>query len=72
MWLHNRAIVLHKEAGSEWVLRRVRLGTSAEESTVELCLATEIEHVTGAVSISHVIENYAPTGRQMSILRAPL
>lgn len=76
LWVHNRAIVRVKgQPGTEAVLKRYRAGASRESSTVVLVPLTP-EGNPGVIDVTAPVatveDQYEPTGKIMSILRAPL
>lgn len=78
-WLYARAIVRKKGTeGPELVLRRLRLSSSRETSTAQLIPTSACDDIKGwdaaasTLSIAEIEDEYEPTGRRMSVLRAPL
>lgn len=83
VWVLNRTIVRKKGTdGPDLVLYRMRLSSSRETSKISLlpveACSNLYQHKAGdypdsvTLSISDVEDNYEPTGKVMSVLRAPL
>ena len=78
-WLHNRAVVRKKGTeGPEYVLRRLRQGGEREQCTVQMVPVEKCADIRDweaaaiDMTVVQIEEEYEPTGRIMSILRAPL
>jgi hypothetical protein len=87
MWFGNRIVVRKKGELMnvvEYVIRRVRLLESREASTCELVAVADVEMLRGAdpvfnpdppfrkMTVGEVLDDYEPTGRIMSVIRAPI
>jgi hypothetical protein len=81
MWMHNRAVIRRCGSTEEFVLRRYRAGTSAEDSffglvPVELCEDWRAFGRADAfelrANVHTLMVEYESTDRTMSVMRAPI
>lgn len=72
LWVYNRAIIRSKSDQQEYVVCHYRVESSRDTSTVELVPIEDLKGLKRTLSLAEIEDNYEPTGRRMSVLRAPI